>query len=527
MSVTNEGLLDTGQGNEVYLEILSFAGGEDQVSEDHVTPTNKGRVMKNWEPLSIGGMQRVAGINEVGDIPAGGAVTADDPSLLGLFHYNESNKTSAVLGVVDGDLVILSGSDILVASGGTSLFTADKECFGCDVGDKAWITNSTDNLKMFDTTNGAETPTDVPASPREGIYYHKSRLFAEGGGRTVYSSRAGAGNWPDEADAWSKSNDASNIDLPDYTKGSLPGLPSGDEIAVFTKAECYSVFGFPNVAYRKIVNSWGCANRKTLAEGNGGAFGVSQFPNKCVWYWDRTKFISLTEGVSWIDDVNFAQEMYGLFRENKYYFIYTSGASGTYPNTVKIFDTRFACWYEREINPDVGDNLGAPVVLGKQNNEFYCWSSRIPNLYEIETGTEDEGYNTECDYKTKNFTSRDFSLSGSGKPFPIDEVTIKLTKIRVQFYGQTDDFTILWSADDGVNQGSLSFGMTTSGAKLNVDFTINTSSLAAIPPDQNQSQSVSNNAVGKKFYFQILHNGKSTRPRVKKIKIYGLLLEED
>ena len=523
MGISNQSLLDTGEGNEIYLELLSFSGGENQISEDHVTQSNEARTSINFEPLSIGGMQRMSGINQI----ASGAapVTEDKFSVLGHYHYKDSASTGQPMGVIEGDLVVISGAAVLTASGGSGLFTADKECTAVDGGNAMWITNSTDNLKRYAIESGAGAIADVPTKARDGIYKHKQRLFAEGGDTTVYSSRAGTGNWM-EADAWSAANDASNIDLPDYTTGSVPNFPSGNEIAVFTKFGCYSVFNFPNVAYRAIPNSFGCSDRKSLSVGNGGVFGFGEFPTRAIWFWNGTTFTSLTEGVDWIDDIRTSIKMRSCFRENRYWIAYNDDATKSYTNKLKFFDVKFGGWFEREINSDVGDSIGELMVLTKNDNELYGWSSQTWNAWQLETGTDDDGNDTQAQYKTKEFTSRDFSYASGGKAFPIDEISIKLTKIRMQFYGTAGSITLQWTGDSGVNSGSISYDLTAEGDLINSTFTLNSSKVITAPPDSNEIQSVSNNAVARRFSFQILHNGSSTKPKIKKIKIYGLALEE-
>ena len=524
MAVTNEAVLDTGQSNELFLEILSFSGGENQTSEDHVTQANQARNCTNFAPISLGGMERVKGINQI----ASGAapVTASTASLLGHFHYEDSSGESSILGVIDDDLVVASGAVVMRAYNGAGKFTADIDCTAVNGGDATWITNSTDNLHRYTIASGCNIPNDVPTLACEGIYVHKNRLFAEGGQRRVYSSRVGTGFW-NAADTWDAANDASNIDLPDYTTGSVPNFPVGDGIMVFTKFSAYIVSGFPNVRYDAIPNSWGCSSRHTLAEGNGGLFGISELPNKCIFYYDRTKFVSITEGVDWIDDVDTSKRMYGIFRENEYQFHYNeTGGTTTYPDKVKVFNVKWGNWYEREINSSVGDTLGVPFALDKQSNEMYAWSSQDGNIYEMWTGTDDEGYDTQCTYKTKNFTSRDFTFSSSAKAFPFDEVEIKLTRVLVQYYGVVGALTISWEGDYGLNSGSNVFDLTADGDILNSTFIVNTSKVITTPPDKVRVQSISNAAVGKRFNFQILHNGLSTRPEIKKIKIFAEAREE-
>ena len=50
---TNTTALDKYDGVEVALELLSFAGGENTISEDQAVKINEARVVTNWESPSV------------------------------------------------------------------------------------------------------------------------------------------------------------------------------------------------------------------------------------------------------------------------------------------------------------------------------------------------------------------------------------------------------------------------------------------------------------------------------------------
>jgi len=65
MAVTNEQTLNRAHDLEISLELLSFAGGENTISEDHVCKADEARVLQNWDSISLGGMERSKGFNLV------------------------------------------------------------------------------------------------------------------------------------------------------------------------------------------------------------------------------------------------------------------------------------------------------------------------------------------------------------------------------------------------------------------------------------------------------------------------------
>lgn len=523
MGISSRSLLDTGSENEVVLEILSYAGGEDTISEDHVANSNIARVNQNWEAISVGGMQRAKGFNEL--VTSGETASSSD---LGHFHYNDTNGSSRVLGVINGNLVMQNGG--VVSGIGTAAFTADKLCHAVDGADAAWITNSTDNLKRYTTSGGIASPAGQPSSARERIYRHKNRLIAEGGGVTIYGSRVGTGNWT-AADAWSASNDAWNTDLPNPTKGLVEGFPTGNEISVFTEFKTYVLGNFPNVTFRPVPNSRGCSAPYSVALGEEGVYFLSKHPTLGVFIWDGTKFVDITsfnEDV-FVEKIDFDNRIFGIYRQRKYYLFYNEKSSGvTYPNRLRVFDAEHGRWMERPVNSSVSDTFGYPMVLAKQNNELYTWSSQKRKLYELETTDDsDEGFNTEASYKTKDFTSRDFvSL---GRQFPLDEVKFKLTKITIVVYGTVGEVTVKWTMDRGRVTGSKTFDLTAEGDLINTTFTVNTSKVVGADSlgDKTYTESIRNDACGRTVNFEINQSGASTRPKVKKIKVHAVAVTED
>jgi len=117
-------------------------------------------------------MQRSKGFNEVGD---GGGTYTEDVDFL-IQHYEGTNNE--VYGVIEGDLVILSGSTI--AQEDAAAFTTGVECHGVVHDSTLWITNGTDGLRYKTIGAGIATPTQEPAATgntvdKDRIYYHKLR----------------------------------------------------------------------------------------------------------------------------------------------------------------------------------------------------------------------------------------------------------------------------------------------------------------------------------------------------------------
>lgn len=517
---TNNPALNKVHPIEVVLTLESFAGGENTVGEDAILKANEARVIENWECLSVGGMQRIAGINKIAD----GGATYSDPSDL-LIHHAEGSSME-LYGIIAGDLVKKSGSDIVQED--AAAFTSGVLSRAISADDTLWITNSTDNLKRKKIGVAIATPADLPDTPCDRIYSHKFRLIAEGSGtypKRIYGSRAGAGNWT-AADAWTLSNDAWSIDLPDDTRGCVMGFPSGDEELAFTQFGSYALYNFPNVAYRPIANGRGCWNADSIAKGDEGVFFFSTYPTLGIFLFDGVNFIELTANNKdvFVDKVDLTKRMFGFYRNKRYYFIYNeTGNSVSYTNRMRIYDTRFGRWMSRPINTDLGDNLGYPCLATKSGNEIYAASSRGDKWYEVESMTDDEGYDTQATYETKDFSSRDFE----GGQFPIDDIRMKLIKTTISFYGTIGAVTLQWSADRGRISGSQTFNLNADGDLINTTFIVNASNILSSVPNKDITKSFANNAVGKRFNFQILNNGQGTRPIVKRIKIHAILFEED
>lgn len=522
MAITARDVLDTGSENEIVLEILSYSAGTNTISEDHVMKANEARVCENWSAISIGGMERSKGFNL---IASGSGTTASD---LGHFHFQDSTGASEVLGIIHGNLVKSSSPSISTITAG--VFTAGTLSHAVEGEDESWITNVTDNLRRYTIAGGLTTPSDQPSSARDRIYRHKNRLVAEGGGVRVFGSRVGAGNWT-AADAWSLANDAWNIDLPNNTKGCAPGFPSGNLITVFDKFQTYILGGFPATAYEPVPNSRGCVAPYSIAIGEEGVYFLSDFPTLGIFVWDGTKFIDITTEQDFISDINLSGRIFGSYRDKKYSLFYNELGSGvSYPNKWRVFNAKFGRWSDRPVASGFSDNFGYPVILGKQNNELYTWSSRKGIIYELETEDDsDNGEDTAASYKTKDFTSRDFVLPFSGRNLPIDEALIKITKVTITYFGTVGTIALKWDADRGKRTGTLTFDLTASGAKLNTEFTVNTSSIVSSSSlrDKKITKSVANNAVGRTFSFEVSNSGSSTRPKIKKIKVHAIILSDD
>lgn len=524
MGLPNRRVLDTADAQELALEILSFSGGENTISEDQAMKISEARTCENWEAISLGGMQRAKGFNEVAD---GGVTYSAAPDLL--IQHKDSGGT-ATYGVIATDLVIKSGANI--AQENAAAFTAGVLCHGVSAGGALWITNATDNLKRKTVGAAIASATGQPSEACARIYNHKNRLIAEGAATTanrVYGSRTGSGNW-NNANTWSLSNDAWSIDLPSDTRGCVPNFPSGNEILVFTEGETYALSNFPNTSYRPVsTQSRGCGAPYSIALGDEGVYFVSRRPTLGVFLFDGVNFQELTQFNKdvFVDKINFSGRIFGIYKNRKYYLFYNETNSGvSYPNRLRIFDAQFGRWMNRPVNSSLADNFGYPAILKYSSNELYAASSRKDKIYELETeDNSDEGTETQAVYETKVFSSRDFNVA-SGGAFPIDDVKMKLLTATITYSGTTGAIGILWSADRGLHSGSKSISLTSSGANLNTEFTVNTSYVVTTPADRTKTITFPNDAVGRRFQFTFTQNGTSTRPKIKKIKINAVAQDE-
>ncbi|MBX4189774.1 hypothetical protein KW791_00530 [Candidatus Parcubacteria bacterium] len=522
---TNKPLLDRYDGLEIVLELLSFSGGENTISEDQATKANEARILENWDATSLGGMERTRGFNEVADGSSSYTNAAD------FIKQHEDSGGTQVYAIYEGDLIYKSGSAF--TNDDNNAFTSGilSHGFSDELG-FLWITNSTDNLKKKAVGVSIATPSSVPPDACDRVYRHKNRMVAEGSLNypyRVYGSRAGTGNWT-AADAWSLSNDAYSIDLPDHTQGCMPDFPSGNEILVFTKRNAYALSNFPNTAFRPISTPGrGCSAPYSIALGDEGVYFLSQYPTLGIFVYDGVNFNEITQFNSdvFVELIDFTKRIYGIYRDRKYYLIYNElGSGASYPNCMRIFDAKFSRWMNRPVNPDLSDNFGYPALLKYSANELYITSSQKDKIYEFETEDDsDENNDTQATYKTKDFSSRDFAFAGGGQ-FAVDDVKIQLTKITVTYYGTVGNITIQWTADRGLNSGSKTLTLTASGDLLNSTFIVNSSLLASLPPDKSVTTSFPSSAVGRRFNFQITNEGSGIRPKIKKIKIHALAVDE-
>jgi len=444
-----------------------------------------------------------------------------------LIQHKESTTTQ-LFGIIKGDLVYKDTSAIKLAD--ASGFTSGQLCHAVSAGDKLWITNSLDNLKYKTLAGVLTIPASQPGAARERIHYHQFRFIAEGGGKTVYGSRAASGNWT-AADAWSLANDAWNIDMPDYTYGGISGFPSGAYFTIFTYFRAYLLYNFPDIAYEPISGSHGCCAPFSIVKGDEGIYFLSNYPTLGIFLWDGANWINLTENHDFVEDIDLSKRIFGFYRNGKYFINYCeSGSNASYPNRQKIYDASLGRWMTRPINTVLSENWGYPALLKYDNNELYNASSLNGRIYELETeDNSDEGEDTVANYLTKDFNSSDFSVASGGQ-FPISNVRLKLTKMILTYYGNTGNITIRWSADRGIRAGEQTITITKSytGAKINSDFTVNTSYIVSPGelPDRTEMRSFKNSAVGRFFNLQILNNAIGERPKIKSLKIHAIALEE-
>lgn len=520
LNKTSTQLLNQVEPLELILALDSFSGGENTIGEDQDLKANEARLIENWDSVSLGGMIRSNGF--IKQVDASSTYPTNAIDMLG-HHYEGSSVRNYA--IVNGNLARINGSALTTTD--ASAFTAGVLSHSQTAGNAFWITNTTDNLKYTTISGSITVPTDKPSSARARIYYHKSRLIAEGGGVTIYGSRAGSGTatWA-AAGGWSTSGDAWSIDMPDLTQGCIPGFPSPDQVTVFTQEATFYLYNFPNIAYQPVNINRGCSAPYSIAYGKEGAFFLSQFPTLGVFLWDTINFTNLTLYEAWVNDINFSNRIFGVYRGNQYYLFYSSVANGeSYPDTLKVFDVRFGRWSTRAINSAVGDSFGYPRIFIKPTNDVWVGSSQKGILYQLESGTSDAGQTTNANYITKDFCSDDFTIDGQAQ-FPLSEVRMKLLKVSVTYFGSVGNFTLQWTADRGIRTGSQVFDLTGVGDYVNTTFIVNTSFIANPPPVKTITRSFDNSAVGSRFNFQILQNGSGVLPEIKRIKIIAIALQE-
>lgn len=501
---------------ELVLQIPSFAGGENLVSPDQEMKSNESREIKNWDVDSLGAMTRANGCTRV----IVGSPTYTKTIDLAVHHFEGTNTYTFYL--TDGELVKKSSDDFVEDSAGDSeVFTSGVLSHAVSAASALWITNSTDNLKRKVVGSDVAAPAGVPSTASDRIYEHNFRLIAEGNSaKTIYGSRAGTGNWT-SADAWSASNDAWSMTMPDLTQGCVPGFPSGNDLTAFTKFDTFVIYNQPNVSRRRVINGIGCWNAMTIAKGNEGVYFFSTYPTLGVFLWDGNQFINLTAKHTFQDKVNLLQRMFGAYKDNKYYFIYNETGSGvTHPNKVKVYDARFGRWWTRELNSAVSDTLGYPCLLTKDNNELYVGSSQKANVYDLDDATtSDNGEDTQASYTTKVFTSKDFGMA-------VDNVRLKLLKTVMTYASPGETLSMAWTADRGRRSGAQSWDVTESGDLLNSTFTVNSSNIIGTTTVKTVAKSYGNSAIGREFEFEITDRGHHGKAQVRQLRITAVALED-
>ena len=184
---TSRQIVDKQKPIELVLELLSFSAGENTIGADQELKPNEARVIKNWDAVSLGGMIRSKGFNEVAD-----GVTDGYTGVLDLLIQHEEAGSTKLYGIVEGDLVYKDSADM--KQDDNAAFTSGVLSHAVSAGDKLWITNATDGLKYKTLAGAITVPDDVPTNARERMYTHKFRLIAEGGSKRIYGCRAGSGN---------------------------------------------------------------------------------------------------------------------------------------------------------------------------------------------------------------------------------------------------------------------------------------------------------------------------------------------
>ncbi len=523
VGLTNLNVTNQSPPKEVVLELLSFAGGENTIGTDQELENNEAELIENWDAISLGGIKRTKGVTKISD---GGASYSEDMDLV--IQHKDAGGT-ILYGIVEGDLVKdVTGT---MTQDDDDAFTSGELCGAVSAGDKLWITNTTDNLQQKEVGVAIASPTDEPDTASARIYEHNFRLVAEGNtADTIYGSVAGTGNWSG-ANGWTTANNAWSIKMPEATAGLAPGFPSGTDITSFTKHDTYILYNIPNVVRRRLQNGIGCELPFSIARGNEGIFFVSNFPTLGVFLYDGTSFINLTINHDFVDDINLSARCFGTYSDQEYILLYNETGSGvSYPNKIKIYNTKFGRWKSRPLNSSVGDNLGYPAILNYTDNSINIGSSQVDKIYSFrDSSTSDNATNTEASYKTKIFTSRDFRLSTGGN-FPIDNTRIKLTQVVVTHQGEVGAWALKWDTDRGKHTGSITFNFEDGeqGDLINTTFTVNTSNIISYDntTDKRKTRTFSNGALGDEFQFEISNEGTGLRPEIKKIKIKGIILDE-
>jgi hypothetical protein len=326
------------------------------------------------------------------------------------------------------EVVYSCNTSFYKGSGGTNIsgitYTADLDTNACQVGDRLYIANGTDDLSYYDGTNTVTTGiASAPADPKFCVFWNK-RLYTNdetnpdrvyfGGAMAADGTVANTGNFGSGS--------------PSY--GGYFGFGKGKKVTGFAKfGSAYLYVFLEDAIYRisptsgtgtssaldhtieLVTNSYGAVSHRSIDQvendifflAHDGIYSLGEQPNYVSL---RTKELSarvktLIDSVSASDLKRAAAHYY----KHRYYLSITTGS---YNDRVLVYDTRYQSWTYWD-----GYKAGAWAVAkdGDDGLHLYFTSddSSASYIYEAEQGTNDDGSAISWHFYTKCYNQDDFA----------------------------------------------------------------------------------------------------------------------
>lgn len=197
-------------------------------------------------------------------------------------------------------------------------------------------------------------------------------------------------------------NNSGIINIPPGNGDTGTGLYAlGNALFVFQRRAIWAIYGNSpaNFELRNITNEIGMISKKTLVEYNDVLLFLS---DSGVYMFDGSNLKNISDGVvnstieSWANSSSPAATLW----DNKYVISYTPGGDAHNSEALFYDITRGAWGRFKGIFPNVFSNW----IGGTDNGEIYFGSSNSGNIYQLDSGTHDAGYEIETLYDTPSLS---------------------------------------------------------------------------------------------------------------------------
>lgn len=206
----------------------------------------------------------------------------------------------------------------------------------------------------------------------------------------------------DHFNDWDTSNNSGVINIPAGKGDTGTGLYAlGNALFVFQRRAIWAVYGNSpaNFELRNITNEIGLINKKTLVEYNDVLLFLS---DSGVYMFDGSNLKNISDGVvntsidSWANKTSPVATLW----DNKYVLSYTPNGDAHNAEALFYDITRGAWGRFNGLHLNVFSNW----IGGSDSGEIYFGSSCTGNIYQLDSGTHDAGYEIETLYDTPSLS---------------------------------------------------------------------------------------------------------------------------